>query len=314
MKMRRLGQSRIEIPPIVFGGNVLGWTVGETKAFHLLDELMDAGLNAIDTADVYSTWVPGHQGGESETILGKWMQARKNRSQVIIATKVGMPIGNEKGLSARWINQAVDDSLRRLQSDYIDLYQAHIDDTEVPLEETLGAFSRLIETGKVRAIGCSNYSAARLRAALDISRLHGLPRYESVQPKYNLIARNEFEGDLADLCTQEVVGSISFFGLAAGFLSGKYRNAADLGQSHRGSRVAEMLTGHNLTILDKVVKIARARQSTPSSVAIAWLLSRPFLTAPIVSVTNSAQLKELTGALSLQLSPEDLQALEVVSS
>ena len=314
MKTRRLGQSEIEIPPVVFGGNVFGWTVDERASFRLLDELVDVGLNAIDTADVYSIWVPDHTGGESETILGKWMRARNNRDRVTIATKVGMAMGENKGLSADWIARAVDDSLRRLQTDRIDLYQAHIDDTDVPLEETLGTFSRLIEAGKVRAIGCSNYTAERLQAALDISRQHNLPRYESVQPQYNLIHRNEFEGDLAALCAREKIGAISFFGLAAGFLSGKYRTAADLEKSSRSNRVSGMMTERNLSILDVLLDVARAEQTTPSSVAIAWLISRPHLTAPIVSATGSAQLQEIVGAVSLELSPESLRALETVSA
>ncbi|TKT75839.1 aldo/keto reductase [Aquamicrobium sp. LC103] len=314
MKMRQLGQSQIEIPPVVFGGNVFGWTVDETASFRLLDELIDVGLNAIDTADVYSAWVPGHTGGESETILGKWMRARNNRDRVTIATKVGMAMGTNKGLSANWIAEAVEASLRRLQTDCIDLYQAHVDDTEVPLEETLGAFSRLIEAGKVRAIGCSNYTAERLQAALDISRRHGLPRYESVQPQYNLIHRNEFEGNLAELCAHETIGSISFFGLAAGFLSGKYRTSADLKKSSRGNRVAGMMNERNLAILDVLIDVARAEHATPSSVATAWLISRPHLTAPIVSATSSAQLQEIVGAVSLELSPESLRALEAVSA
>lgn len=313
MKMRKLGQSQIEIPPVVFGGNVFGWTADEATSFRLLDVLVDAGLNAIDTADVYSIWAPGHAGGESETILGKWMRARNNRGRVTVATKVGMAMGENKGLSADWIATAVDDSLRRLQTDCIDLYQAHVDDPDVPLEETLGAFSRLIEAGKVRAIGCSNYTAARLQAALDVSRQHGLPRYESVQPQYNLVHRQEFEGALAELCAREHIGSISFYGLAAGFLSGKYRTPADAEKSSR-SRVSSLMTERNLAILDVVLEIARVEQTSPSSVAIAWLISRPHLTAPIVSATSSAQLQEIVGAVSLDLSPESLQALDTVSA
>jgi len=313
MKMRNLGRSQIEIPAVVFGGNVFGWTADEATSFRLLDELMDAGLNAIDTADVYSIWAPGHKGGESETILGKWMQARNNRGRVTIATKVGMAMGENKGLSAAWIGRAVEDSLRRLQTDCIDLYQAHVDDGDVPLEESLGAFSRLIEAGKVRAIGCSNYTADRLQAALDISSKHGLPRYESVQPQYNLVHRQEFEGELAELCARENIGSISFYGLAAGFLSGKYRTPADAEKSSRG-RVSTLMTERNLAILDVVLNVAREEQTTPSAVAIAWLISRPHLTAPIVSATSSAQLREIVDAVSLQLSPQSLKALDEASA
>ena len=313
MKMRKLGQSQIEIPPVVFGGNVLGWTADEATSFRLLDELMDAGLNAIDTADVYSIWAPGHVGGESETVLGKWMKARNNRDRVTVASKVGMAMGDNKGLSPDWIATAVEDSLRRLQTDCIDLYQAHVDDPDVPLEETLGAFSRLIEAGKVRAIGCSNYTAARLQAALDVSRKHGLPRYESVQPQYNLVHRQEFEGELAELCAREQVGSISFYGLAAGFLSGKYRTAADAEKSSRG-RVSSLMTERNFAILDVVLEVARTEKTAPSSVAIAWLIAQPHLTAPIVSATSSAQLRELIDAVYLKLSPESLKALDTVSA
>lgn len=314
MRMRELGRSGIEVPPVVFGGNVFGWTVDETASFRLLDALLDSGLNAIDTADVYSSWVPGHAGGESETIIGAWMKARGNRARLTIATKVGMAMGEEKGLSASWIARAVDSSLRRLQTDYIDLYQAHIDDATVPLEETLGAFARLIEAGKVRAIGCSNFTPQRLQEALGVSSRLGLPRFESIQPQYNLIHRCEFEEELAGLCRREHIGAISFFALAAGFLTGKYRDAASLEGSSRQARVASFMTERNLAILDTLIAVARDENTTPGAVAIAWLISRPALTAPIVSATSLGQLEEIRHATALTLSDASLEILDAASA
>ena len=314
MKKRRLGRSQIIVPPIVFGGNVFGWTIDEKTSFDLLDALMDAGLDAIDTADVYSAWVPGHSGGESETIIGNWMKARGNRGRVTVASKVGMRIGDNGGLSAAWIAQAVEDSLRRLQTDHIDLYQAHIDDEAVGFEETLDAFARLIDAGKVRAIGCSNFTAGRLRQALDVSARLGLPRFESVQPQYNLIHRQEFEGDLAGLCVEEEIGAISFYGLAAGFLTGKYRGEADVAGSSRSARIASFMTGRNLAILDVLLEVAAAEKTTPTAVALAWLISRPGLTAPIVSATSRAQLGDILDAATLQLGAASLKALDDISA
>lgn len=314
MKKRRLGRSQIMVPPIVFGGNVFGWTIDEKTSFDLLDALMDAGLDAIDTADVYSAWVPGHGGGESETIIGNWMKARGNRGRVTVASKVGMPIGDNGGLSATWIAQAVEDSLRRLQTDHIDLYQAHVDDEAVGFEETLDAFARLIDAGKVRAIGCSNFTAGRLRQALDASARLGLPRFESVQPQYNLIHRQEFEGDLAGLCVEEEIGAISFYGLAAGFLTGKYRGEADVAGSSRSARIASFMTERNLAILDVLLEVAAAEKTTPTAVALAWLISRPGLTAPIVSATSRAQLGDILDAATLQLDAASLKALDDISA
>lgn len=315
MRKRRLGRSDIHVPPVVFGGNVFGWTADEAMSFRLLDALQDAGLNAIDTADVYSNWVEGHAGGESEAILGKWMKARRNRGRMVIATKVGMAMKERgSGLSAAWIGQAADASLKRLGTDYIDLYQAHVDDGTVPLEETLGAFSRLIEAGKVRAIGCSNYSAERLRQALDVSLQNGLPRFECVQPQYNLVNRTEFEGELAALCMREEVGAIGYFALAAGFLTGKYRSAADIGKSSRRHRVAALMTARNLGIVETLCDIARQEGTTPGSVAIAWLLSRPGLTAPIVSATSLPQLADIIAAIDLELPEGSLELLDKASA
>lgn len=312
MKARRLGRSALMIPPVVFGGNVFGWTADEKTSLSLLDALSDMGLTAIDTADVYSNWIPGHAGGESEAIIGRWMKARGNRDRVVVATKVGMRMGHREGLSAAWIAEAVEASLRRLQTDYIDLYQAHVDDPDVPLEESLSALSRLVGAGKVRAIGCSNYTAARLDQALRVSAGLGLARFESVQPHYNLIHRDEFEGPLSELCAREEVGAISYFGLAAGFLSGKYRSAADIGQSSRADRVASYMTPRNLTMLETLLDVAREEATTPSAVAIAWLMGRPNLSAPIVSATSLAQLEDIRRAVDLRLSSESLRRLESI--
>jgi aryl-alcohol dehydrogenase-like predicted oxidoreductase len=312
MEKRKLGRSTIEIPPLVLGGNVFGWTVDEAMSLKLLDAAVDAGLNAIDTADVYSAWAPGHQGGESETVIGRWLKRRGGRSQVIIATKVGMKMGSGgQGLSQKWIVESVDNSLKRLQTDYIDLYQAHQDDPDTPLEETLSAFARLIEQGKVRAIGASNYKAARLTDALQVSERLGLPRYESLQPRYNLIDREEFEKELAPVCRAAGIGVISFYGLAAGFLTGKYRSDADLPKSARGQGVkARYYSERNFQILDAVEAIARTLGVTPGQLAIAWLIAKPDVTAPIASVTTLAQLEELIGAIRLKLKPETVDALD----
>src|SRR3984885_11516016 len=291
MDKRRLGQSDIRTAPLCLGGNVFGWTLDETASFRILDEFVAAGFDVIDTADVYSTWVPGHVGGESETIIGKWFRQRNNRSRVILATKVGwlMP-PDRKGLSKLNITRAVEDSLRRLQTDYIDLYQAHVDDADTALEETLGAFGDLIRQGKVRTIGASNYSAARLSEALDLAHSQGLPRYESLQPLYNLYDRADFEKELAPLCVQRGVGVISYFSLASGFLTGKYRSQQDLAGRARGAGVGKYLNPRGSAILAALDEVAAAHSSTPASVALAWLMTRPGVTAPIASATSSQQL------------------------
>jgi aryl-alcohol dehydrogenase-like predicted oxidoreductase len=314
MEHRRLGQTDLSIAPLVFGGNVFGWTADEATSFALLDALLDAGLNAIDTADVYSRWVPGHAGGESETVIGKWLASRGVRDRVVIATKVGMDLGDGRsGLSRAWIVRAVEDSLRRLQTDYVDLYQAHTDDASTPLEETLEAFGSLIQAGKVRAIGASNYSAPRLREALDTSVRLGLPRYETLQPHYNLVERKIFEDALGPLCVAEGLGVIPYYALASGFLSGKYRSETDLAQSPRGPGVAKYLDARGLRILAALDDAAREYEATPARVALAWLMAQPGISAPIASATSVEQLGDFIAAARLQLDARTLAALNHAS-
>ena len=312
MKLRVLGRSSLMVSPLCFGGNVFGWTVDQPTSFALLDAWVDAGFNFVDTADVYSRWVPGHTGGESETVIGRWLaQGGGRRDKVVIATKVGM----DKGLSPQWITQAVEDSLRRLQVDCIDLYQAHKDDEATPLEETLECFARLVKDGKVRAIGASNYGAARLAEALDTSEKLGLPRYESLQPDYNLYDRAEFERELLPLCLREHVGVIGYYSLAAGFLTGKYRSAEDASKSARGGGVVKKYVNERglriLAALDDAVASLRA---TPGQVAIAWLLAQPGVTSPIASATSLAQLQELVAAARLKLDADTLRKLDAASA
>jgi aryl-alcohol dehydrogenase-like predicted oxidoreductase len=318
MQQRELGRSGLMAAPIAFGGNVFGWTADAATSFKLLDAFVDAGFNLIDTADIYSRWAPGHSGGESETIIGHWLQRSGKRSQVLIATKVGKPMGDEgsgkTGLSRRWIRQAVEDSLRRLQTDHIDVYQSHDDDASTPLEETLSAFADLIREGKVRAIGASNYSAPRLAEALATSARLGLPRYETLQPHYNLVERQVYEEALEPLCRAEGLGVINFFGLARGFLSGKYRSEADLGKSPRGAGVKAYLNPRGLGILAALDTIAAAHGATPAQVALAWQIARPGITAPIASATTVAQWAELAGAARLALSATDIAALDTASA
>jgi aryl-alcohol dehydrogenase-like predicted oxidoreductase len=315
LSKRKLGDSGLEIAPIVFGGNVFGWTADEATSFHLLDAFVAAGFNAVDTADVYSKWVPGNRGGESETMIGKWLKRSEKRQRVIIATKVGSEMGpGEKGLSKSYILAAVEDSLQRLQTDYIDLYQSHIDDADTPLEETLEAYAQLIQQGKVRAIGASNYNAKRLGEALQISKKKGLPRYESLQPHYNLYERAGFEAELALLCLREHIGVIPYFSLASGFLAGKYRSEADLAKSARGTFVKKYLNERGFGILGALDQVAKTHGSTSTQVALAWLLAKPSVTAPIASVTNLDQLHELLGAADLNLDPESLEKLDQASA
>lgn len=310
MNKRPLGRSGIKITPLVFGGNVFGWTADRRTSFELLDHCVANGINCVDTADVYSIWAPGHRGGESETIIGEWLAARGQRERLIIATKCGQPMGpGESGLSRDYIFRAVDRSLQRLQTDYIDLYQTHRDDPETPLEETLGALADLIKLGKVRAIGASNYSAGRFAEALQVSKRLGLPRFETLQPHYNLVMREEFESQLADLCARETVGVIPYFSLASGFLTGKYRTAEDFQKTVRGSRMNDLATARNFAVLDALETVARELGSKPAPVALAWLLSRG-VAAPIASATRVSQLDELLDALNLNLTDEQRTQLE----
>jgi len=315
MQLRPLGRSGLQIAPLVFGGNVFGWTADEKTSFSLLDAFVDAGFNMIDTADVYSRWVPGHSGGESETLIGRWLKAGGKRERVLIATKVGKDMGDGKtGLSRRWIRQAVEDSLRRLQTDRIDLYQSHDDDVNTPMEESLAAFGELISEGKVRAIGASNFTAPRLAEALATSARLGLPRYESLQPLYNLADRAPYEAELEPLCRAEGLGVINFYGLARGFLTGKYRSEADLGKSPRGGGVKAYLNARGYRILAALDEVADVHRATPAQVALAWQMARPGLTAPIASATSLAQFSELAGAAALQLSAVEMQRLNDASA
>lgn len=314
MQNRTLGTSNIQVAPLAFGGNVFGWTVDQPTSFQLLDAFVDAGFNLLDTADVYSRWKPGHHGGESESIIGQWMKEKGNRSKIVVATKVGMDLGDgKKGLSRKYIFQAVEDSLRRLQTDYIDLYQSHMDDKETPLEETLQAYAELIQQGKVRAIGASNYEAARLKEALETSRRLSIPTYVSLQPQYNLYDRIGFEKELEPLCLKENIGVISYYSLASGFLTGKYRSQKDLGKSTRGAKAGSYLSERGMRILRALDSVAETHRVVPASIALAWLMARKSVTAPIASATNLDQLKELTQSTQVQLSSSEIQSLDTAS-
>ena len=315
MERRRLGKSDLMIAPVMLGGNVLGWTADEKTSFAILDAFLAAGFNAVDTADVYSTWVPGHRGGESETVLGNWFAARKNRDKVMLASKVGYPMGPDKrGLSRAYIVEAVDASLKRLRTDHIDLYFAHIDDRKVPLDETLDAFAGLVKAGKVRTIGASNYSAARLAAALSISERHGLPRYEVLEPLYNLYDRAAFEGGLEAVCRRHQLGVVPYCALALGFLSGKYRTKSDVKKSPRGTKaVSKYLNPRGETILAALDAAAAQVGATPAQVALAWLIAKPAVSAPIASVTSLDQLKDIVAAATLKLDEQTLAGLEAAS-
>lgn len=315
MEHRRLGRSGLACAPLALGCHVFGWTADAAASGAILDAFVDRGFSLLDTADTYSTWVPGHSGGESETIIGDWLQATGKRDRVLIATKVGgnMPdVG--KGLSRAHIIRSAEDSLRRLRTDRIDLYQAHFDDTATPFEETLEAFATLIQSGKVRAIGASNYSAPRLAEALAAARAHGLPLFSCLQPHYNLVTRAYYEGDLRRLCLEEELGVIPFRALEAGFLTGKYRSMEDTVGAARGAVVAGILDERSLDILRELDRAAAQFRATPAQIAIAWLLAQSGVTAPIVSVTSVAQLTEIFGALTLTLDPRALMRLDMVSA
>jgi aryl-alcohol dehydrogenase-like predicted oxidoreductase len=315
MNMRPLGRSGLQVAPIALGGNVFGWTADEANSFAVLDAFVDAGFNLIDTADIYSRWVPGHQGGESERVIGRWLKKSGKRDRVLIATKVGKEMGEGRvGLSRRWIRQAVHDSLARLQTDRIDLYQSHDDDQGTPLEETLGAFAELIHEGKVRAIGASNYSAPRLAQALAVSARLGLPRYESLQPLYNLCDRAPYEDELEPLVRAENIGVINFYGLAKGFLSGKYRSEADLGKSPRGAGVKGYLNARGFAILEALDAVAAEQRATSAAVALAWQIARNGITAPIASATSVAQWEQLAQAARLVLGGAQIERLDRASA
>jgi aryl-alcohol dehydrogenase-like predicted oxidoreductase len=316
MKRRPLGRSGIEVAPLAFGANVFGWTVDEPTAFRLLDKFTEHGFNLVDTADVYSKWAPGNSGGESETVIGRWIAlGGGRREKIVLATKVGMEMPDgKKGLSRKYIAQAAEESLARLQTDRIDLYQAHAEDATTPIDETLEAFSRLVRDGKVRAIGASNYSAESLVAADDAAKRLGVPRYESLQPQYNLYARQEYEDKLAPTCARLGVGVIPFWALASGFLTGKYRTEADLTQGPRGAGIKKYMNERGMRILAALDQVAKAKHAKSSQVALAWLMSRPTVTAPIASATTIAQLRELMGAAELVLDPESLALLDKASA
>jgi aryl-alcohol dehydrogenase-like predicted oxidoreductase len=303
------------VPTLCFGGNVFGWTADENRSFELLDALLASGLNFVDTADSYSHWAPGNHGGESETIIGKWFHARANREQVILATKVGSPMGEGKrGLSRNYIRQEVEESLRRLQTDYIDLYQSHRDDDSVPQAETLGIYADLIAEGKVRAIGASNFTAERLQSALEVSRTQNLPRYDTLQPEYNLYDRAGYERALAPICATHGLGVIPYFSLASGFLSGKYRSAEEAASRPRAAFLKKYFNERGMRILKVLVEVAGELQAKPAQVALAWLMARPSIAAPIVSATTVEQLHELVEATRLDLPPALLEKLSQASA
>jgi aryl-alcohol dehydrogenase-like predicted oxidoreductase len=314
MEKRRLGQSTLEVPPITFGCNVFGWTVDEKASFALLDAWLEAGFNFLDTADVYSRWHTGNSGGESETIIGNWMKARGNREKIVLATKLGIEMQpGKKGLSRAYMQTAVEASLRRLQTDHIDLYQSHRDDPETPIEETLSAYGDLIKQGKVREIGASNFSADRLAESLKISTAKGLPRYQSLQPQYNLVERSEFEGSLEDLCLREKIGVIGYYSLASGFLTGKYRSAADTKGRARGRGVEKYLNDYGFGVIKALEGVAARYEAKPGQIALAWLIARPSVTAPIASATNLEQLAELVEAAEIELDEESIQKIDAAS-
>lgn len=313
-KKRALGNSGLEITPLVLGGNTFGWTTDKERSFEVLDRFVDAGLQAIDTADIYSTWVPGNKGGESETIIGEWLKSRGKRDKVVIITKVGGEIDGSKGLSAKHIEKAAEASLKRLQTDHIDLYFSHFPDPDTPQEETLKAYEKLIKAGKVRAIGASNFNVAQLKEAFQIAKSGGLPRYEVLQPLYNLYDRGSFDGELRDFALQEKLGVITYSSLASGFLTGKYRSEADLGKSVRGSSVAKYLNERGKRILAALDAVAARHKTSLAEVSLAWLIAREGVTAPIASATSIEQVDSLINAVNLELTAEDREQLDAASA
>ncbi|QTF09010.1 aldo/keto reductase [Brenneria izadpanahii] len=317
MEKRKLGNTGLQIAPLVFGGNVFGWTIDEKSSFTVLDAFIDHGFNAIDTADVYSSWAPGNKGGESETIIGRWLKARPGiREKVVIFTKVGSDLGSpdRKGLSERWITQAVEGSLKRLGIEAIDLYFSHWPDPDVSYEETLGAYEKLLKAGKIKAIGASNLNAGQLEAALSTAKEKGLPGYQVLQPEYNLYDRDAYDGALRDLCIKEGLGVVTYYSLASGFLSGKYRSKADLSQSQRGEGIAKYLTERGTKIISALEAVSARHSAKPAEVALAWLIQQAGVTAPIASATSVAQVASFANAVGLTLSPEDVKALDTASA
>jgi aryl-alcohol dehydrogenase-like predicted oxidoreductase len=316
MEQRALGKSTIKVAPLAFGGNVFGWSADKDTSHKLLDQFVDSGFNLIDTADVYSIWVPGHKGGESETIIGEWLSKRGGRDKVVIATKLGIPMApDKKGLSKGYIATAVEDSLKRLKTDYIDLYQSHRDDPDTPVEETLEAYGRLVKAGKVREIGASNFEAPRLKASLEASAKHGYPRYQTIQPNYSLMERGSYEGDLEKLCAAEKVSCIGYYSLASGFLSGKYRSEADLGKSAaRSSRVKGYINDKGMKVLAALDDVAKRFSASPAQVSLAWLMAKPTVAAPIASATSAAQLSEIMKAATIKLDAAAVEQLDKASA
>lgn len=313
MEKITLGKTDLSIAPIVFGGNVFGWTIDEKKSFEILDQFVESGFNFIDTADVYSRWAPGNKGGESETIIGNWIKTQHKRHDIIIATKVGSDMGHGKSLRKDYIINEVEHSLSRLQTDYIDLYFSHFDDESTPVEETLSAYETMIKAGKVRWIGASNFSADRLKESLLYSTKHSLPRYEVYQPGYNLYDREEFEREHEKICLDHGLAVVTYYSLASGFLTGKYRSQDDLNKSQRGGGIKKFLNERGFKILAALDQVAEKHRVEPASVALAWLIHHPSVTAPIASVTDLNQLKSFTEAANLKLSPEDISLLDKAS-
>jgi len=315
MRKREIGKSGLKVYPLAFGGNVFGWTVDEALSFSLLDAFTAEGFNLIDTADSYSKWVPGNRGGESETIIGKWLRRSGKRKKVILATKVGSEMGaGEKGLSKSYILRAVERSLQRLQTDYIDLYQSHFDDPDTPFEETLEAYAQLIKQGKVRAIGASNYTAGRLAQALDIGNQPGYPGYQSLQTLYNLHDRADYEANLEPLCKERGLGVLTYFSLASGFLTGKYRSEDSLARRARGEMVRKYVNERGFRILKALDQVAKQSNTKPATVALAWLITRPGITAPIASATSLEQLNDLIDATRLELNHSSIGLLNQASA
>ncbi len=315
MRLKKLGNTSLETAPIVIGANVFGWTVDEETSFDILDRVMDLGFNTIDTADMYSRWASGNEGGESETIIGKWMKSRHNRDQVNIITKVGSDVGQgQKDISEAYILQAVEKSLKRLQVDHIDLYLTHFDDDRTPVEETMGAYDKLVTQGKVRYVGASNLSPARLQASLDASAQHHFPRYQVFQPEYNLYNRKGFENGVSQICQRENIGVISYFSLASGFLTGKYRSKADFGKSVRGGSMGKYLDERGLRILKALDEISEKYETSQAAVALAWLIHSPLVTAPIASASKVSHLEAFHAAATLKLTIADIEQLNRAST